>query len=160
MAITDYGAVSSQIGGGTVGKNSMRNFDSGMSMARSGLATYAKSKATEWQKEALLETAKYGQAPTSGSGNIASGIGSALQGLKGLAGAFGGNNNNNNGGGGGSWMGTGPYGSFGDTSGYNTSFDIGGGFNAGAFDTGGGIFSDSAMDSIVSPDFGFSIGGF
>lgn len=152
MAITDYGAVSSQIGGGTVGKNSMRNFTSEMDMSRNGLASVAKRKANAFQNEAIRETAKQGQAPASG-GNWAAGVGQALSGLKGLMGQSGNNGYNSNayGGGNSSWYdGSGlgfdtSIGGYGDTM-VNTGFDL----------SGGSIFSDAAMDSIVSPDFGFS----
>lgn len=130
MPITDYGTVGSQIGGGTIGQNSMRNFSDEMNMASNGLQNVAKRKANQFQNEAMKEMAKYGAAPSGGGnniGSIANGASSLLKALGGLGGG-----GSSIGGGGSSWS-----------------------MGSSGFDLSGDIFSAGALDSI--PDFGSSI---
>ena len=85
MALTDYGAVSSQIGGGTVGQNSMRNFTDEMNMGSQSLMAMAKSKANKFQADALVEIAENGGTPAPTGGADWAGVaGSALKGVSGL----------------------------------------------------------------------------
>ena len=142
MALTDYRAVSSQIGGGTVGQNSMRNFTDEMNMGSQSLMAMARSKANKFQADALVEIAENGGTPAPTGGTDWAGVaGSALKGVSGLFGQSGG----------GAGMGTGTY-DFGTGVGVG-DLGISGDYGAGAFDLGGGLFSSGALDSIGSMGF-------
>ncbi len=141
MALTDFGSVSSQIGGGTVGQNSQRNFRNEMDMAGVGLQAMASEKAREFQRKALIETAELGQAPVPTGGGINGALGGAAQALKGIGGLFGQ-------GSGGGFASQGAYG-------------IGQAATSG-FDLGSSIFSSGALESASSGafDIGSAAGSF
>ena len=137
MSLTDFGSVSSQIGGGTIGQNAQRNFRNEMDMAGVGLQTIAAEKARGFQREALIETAKLGQAPVPTGGGINGALGGATQALKGIGNLFG----QNSGGG---------FGSQG-------AYGIGQAATSG-FDLGGSIFSSGALESASAGAFDIGIG--
>lgn len=141
MSLTDFGSVSSQIGGGTVGQNAQRNFTNGMQMAGAGLQVMASEKAKEFQRKALIETAELGQAPVPTGGSINGALGGATQALKGISGLFGQ-------GSGGGFSSQGAYG-------------IGQAATSG-FDLGSSIFSSGALESASSGafDIGAAAGSF
>ena len=144
MSLTDFGSVSSQIGGGTIGQNAQRNFRNEMDMAGVGLQTMAAEKARGFQRKALIETAEFGQAPVPTGGGInpiLGGATKALEALKGIGGLFG----QNSGGG---------FGSQG-------AYGIGQAATSG-FDLGGSIFSSGALESASSGafDIGSAAGSF
>lgn len=134
MSLTDFGSVSSQIGGGTIGQNSQRNFRNEMEMGSKGLQSAAFLKAEEFRNKTKIEKAKMGVAPTT-TGVGGSALGSAASALKGLTGLLGGQG----------------------SSGFGGDFASQGAFGIGeaaatGFDTSS-IFSSGALDSVSSGAF-------
>ena len=140
--LTDFGSVASTEGYGTVGSNSMRNFDQGMQFAGQALGDFAQAHLGKIERENSEKIAKLrAENISSGGGGAGVGaVGQALSGLKGIVGGMRG-------------MAAPPAGNFASPDGYGTNADLGFG---GGFDVGGvaGSMDFGAMDALGGGDFG------
>ena len=138
--LTDFGSVASTQGYGTVGSNSMRNFDQGMQFAGQALGDFAQAHLGKIERENSEKIAKM-RAENISSGGPGAGVGAVGQALSGLKGIVGGMRG---------MAGTSgaapPAGNFASPDGFGSNADIGlGGINTMDF---------GAMDALGGGDFG------